>query len=347
MKSYGYSQSNADHTLFYKSSQGKISILIIYVDDMIITGDDQEEIQNLERRLSTEFEMKNLGGLKYFLGIEVARNKNSICLSQRKYILDLLAEVGMLECKPVDTPIMQNQKLIDSCDQIPTNKERYQRLVGKLIYLSHTRPDIAYAVSIVSQFMHSPSEVHMDAVMRILRYLKGTPGRGLIFQKNGNLNVTGYTDADWAGSVEDRKSTAGYFTFVGGNLISWRSKKQNVVALSSAEAEFRGMVKGICELLWVRRVLTELGFKQKGEMKLFCDNKAAIDISHNPVQHDRTKHIEVDRHFLRKNIDSKVNEIPHLRSEDQLADILTKAVSSKVFNKFIGKLGMVDMYIST
>ncbi|CAL9025926.1 unnamed protein product, partial [Prunus brigantina] len=167
-----------------------------------------------------------------------------------KYVLDLLTDTGMLDCKPAYTPIVQNHHLGEYPDQIPTNKERYQRLVGRLIYLSHTRPDIAYAVSVVSQFMHSPSEDHMNAVLRILRYLKSAPGKGLMFSKHGHLNIDGYSDADWAGNVTDRKSTSGYFTFVGGNLVTWRSKKQNVVALSSAEAEFRGMTKRICELLW-------------------------------------------------------------------------------------------------
>lgn len=134
---------------------------------------------------------------------------------------------------------------------MPTNKERYQRLVGKLIYLSHTRPNIAHAVSVVSQFMHCPSEDHMDAVIRLLRYLKSPVGKGLMFSKNNHLDIEGYIDANWAGNISDRKSTLGYFTFVGGNLVTWRSKKQKVVALSNAEAEFRGMAKGLCELLWL------------------------------------------------------------------------------------------------
>ncbi|KAM1408355.1 hypothetical protein ACFX2I_008888 [Malus domestica] len=148
--------------------------------------------------------MKELGELKYFLGIEVARSKHGIFQSQRKYVLDLLAETGMLDCKPVDTPIEQNHRLRLFPDQVPTYKEWYQRLVGRLIYLSHTRPDIAYAVSVVSQFMHSPSEAYMDVVTRILRYLKMAPRRDLVFSKNGHLNVEGYTDADWAGSITDR-----------------------------------------------------------------------------------------------------------------------------------------------
>jgi Reverse transcriptase (RNA-dependent DNA polymerase)/Integrase core domain len=346
MRSYGYTQGDSDHTLFFKRFEGKITILIIYVDDMIITGDNLEEIKGLEQKLSGDFEMKNLGGLKYFLGIEVCRNKKSIFLSQRKYILDLLTEVGMLECKPAETPCVKNIKLDENRSSKSVNKERYQRLVGKLIYLSHTRPDIAYAVSIISQFMHNPAEEHMEAVMRIIRYLKGTPGRGIKFIKQGHTEITGYTDADWAGNIVDRKSTAGYFTFVGGNLVTWRSKKQNVVALSSAEAEFRGMVKGVFELLWIKKLLTELGFKPENEMQLFCDNKAAIDISHNPVQHDRTKHIEVDRHFIKEKLDSNIISLPFVRSQEQIADILTKAVGSKEFDDALKKIGMEDIYVS-
>jgi Reverse transcriptase (RNA-dependent DNA polymerase) len=220
MKEYGYRQSDSDHTLFLKNNHGKITTLIIYVDYMVITGDDGVEIKNLKEKLSREFDIKNLGGLKYFLGIEVTRSKHEISLSQRKYILDLLVEVDMLDCKSADTPAVQNLKLGISPDQVPTDKERYQKLVGKLIYLSHIRPDIAYVVSMVSHFMHSPSEAHMEAVYRILSYLKGSPGKGIRFKKNEHLKITGYIDADWARSIIDRKSIAEYFIFVGGNLVT-------------------------------------------------------------------------------------------------------------------------------
>ena len=219
--------------------------------------------------------------------------------------------------------------------------------MGKLIYLSHTCPDVAYAVSVVSQFMHNPSEEHMNAVIRILHYLKSSPGKGLMFSKNHHLGVEGYTDADWAGSILDRKSTAGYFTFVGGNLVTWRSKKQNVVARSSAEAEFRGMAKGLCELLWLRRLLMEIGHGPNMEMNLFCDNKAAIDISQNPIQHDRTKHVEIDRHFIKQNLEEKIIRFVFIKSENQLADMLTKAVSSKNFHDSLDKLGIQDIYAPT
>lgn len=314
---------------------------------MVITGDDPGEMKALQEYLAKEFEMKDLGQLKYFLGIEVARSKQGISLSQRKYVLDLLTETGMLACKPVETPIEMNHKLGEHPDQVPTDKGRYQRLVGRLIYLSHTRPDIAYAVSVVSRFMHAPSEEHMNAVYRILRYLKTAPGRGLLFAKSNDFEIEGYTDADWAGDQTNRRSTSGYFTFVGGNLVTWRSKKQKVVARSSAEAEFRGMAHGVCELLWVKNILKDLGFKYQKPMSLHCDNKAAIEIAHNPVQHDRTKHVEVDRHFIKENLDRKIIRFPFVQSEDQLADVLTKAVSGRVFNSSIDKLGMIDIHAPT
>ena len=185
----------------------------------------------------------------------------------------------------------------------------------------------------------------MNAVMCILRYLKSAPGKGILFTKNVDCqSVDSYSDADWAGAIDDKRSTSGYFTFVGGNLVTWRSKKQNVVAPSSVEAEFRGMELGICEALWLRLLLMDLGYLPRQPIRLYCDNKAACEIAHIPVQHDRTKHVEVDRFFIQENLDEKIVELPKIRSEDQLVDILTKAVSSRVFSKFLGKLIMCDIY---
>lgn len=347
MKNFGYKQSNSDHTLFLRQRQGKITALIIYVDDMIVTGDDYEGISSLQNHLASEFEMKQLGDLKYFLGIEVARSKHGIFLSQRKYTMDLLSETGMLGCKPADTPMEQNHKYFLCSSAVSTDKGRYQRLVGRLIYLTHTRPDIAYAVNVVSQFMHDPRKPHMDAVERILRYLKSTPGKGILFSNHGHLKVEGYTDADWAGSADNRRSTSGYLTFVGGNLVTWRSKKQPVVARSSAEAEFRGMAFGLCELLWLKNLLKELGFGQNEAMKLHCDNTSAIEIAHNPVQHDRTKHVEIDRHFIKEKLEAGIITFPFVRSEHQLADVLTKAVAGSVLDDSIVKLGMCDIHAPT
>lgn len=177
-----------------------------------------------------------------------------------------------------------------------------------------------------------------------MQYLKGTPGRGILYKRNGNAIIEAYTDADYAGSVIDRRSTTGYCTFLGGNLVTWRSKKQNVVARSSAEAEFRAMAQGICELLWLKIILEDLKIKWGGPMKLYCDNKSAISIAHNPVQHDRTKHIEVDRHFIKEKLDSGLICTPYVPSQGQLADILTKGLSSPIFERIVSKLGMENTY---
>ncbi|GKB07917.1 putative RNA-directed DNA polymerase [Tanacetum coccineum] len=182
----------------------------------------------------------------------------------------------------------------------------------------------------------------MKAVMRILRYLKGTTGHGVLFKPNGHLVIQLYTDADWAGDKGNRRSTSGYFTVVGGNLVTWRSKKQKVVSLSSAEAEFQRIARGLTEVLWVRRLLTEIGYPPQEASKIMSDNKAAIQISENPVQHDRTKHVEVDRHFIKEKLEAEIITLLFVRSEDQLADILTKSVNERALHKCLDKLNFED-----
>ncbi|CAM8882627.1 unnamed protein product [Rhodiola kirilowii] len=290
---------------------------------------------------------EGLGRNEIFLGMEIARSKEGIVISQRKYILDLLKETGMSACKPTDTPVDPNQKLGNIQKGVPINKPHYQRLVGKLIYLSHTRPDIAFAVGMVSQFMHCPYEEHLEATYRILRYLKSCPGKGLLFKMANNQTIEAFTDADWAGSDVDRRPTSGYCTYVWVNLVTWRSKKQNVVERSSAEAEFRSMANGVCELLWIKRVLEELKLEVIWPMKLFCDNKAAISIAHNPVQHDRTKYIEVDRHFIKENLEAGIICIPFVSTKDQIADILTKGLFRSIFESLVNKLDMFDVHLPT
>jgi hypothetical protein len=241
LKNEGFKQGHSDHTLFVKRSlDGKLTILVVYVDDIILTGDDQVGRIHIKSKLAKEFEIKELGSLKYFLGMEFARSNKGLVVSQRKYVLDLLEETGMSECKPAATPMESDLKSWEKIEGVPVDKGRYQRLVGKLIYLAHTRPDISFAVGVVSQFMHDPCVYHLEAVMRILRYLKGTVGEGLWFRKSTSRTIEVYTDSDWAGSKE-RRSTSGYCSYVWGNLVTWRSKKQGVVARSTAEAEFRAM----------------------------------------------------------------------------------------------------------
>ncbi|KAJ9550705.1 hypothetical protein OSB04_014750 [Centaurea solstitialis] len=263
MKHLRFIQGQADHTLFYKHSvKGEITILIVYVDDIIITGSDNVEIENVKKALAQAFEIKDLGVLKYFLGMEVARSKKGISITQHKYIIDLLKETGMIGCKPISTPIDSNVKL-NAYDGELVEKGRYQRLVGRLIYLSHTRPDIAFVVSRVSQFMHAPRQPHMLVVFRILQYLKSTPGKGLFFKSENTPQVEIYTDSDWGGCPKDGRSTTGYCTFVYGNLVTWKSKKQPVVSRSTAEAELRAVAQA-ARTIDFKSELKQLGISLRG-----------------------------------------------------------------------------------
>ncbi|KAL8131529.1 hypothetical protein AgCh_007455 [Apium graveolens] len=305
----GYVQCQADNTLFVKHTANRgLTAIIVYVDDIVFTGINMEEISCLMKLFATKFEIKDLGPLKYFLGMEVARSRAGLSISQRKYVLDLLKETGMTGCKLIDTPMDPNTKL--QTTSISVDKGRYQRLVGKLLQLAHTRPDIGFPVSVVSQFMNSPTQEHMNAVYRILQYLKKDPGKGLFFRKSESQTIEVFTDADWAGSPIDIRSTSGYCSSVWGNLTTWRSKKQSVVARSSAEAELRALALGICEGIWLRRLLNELKVTIKGPISMKSDSQSAIAIAKNPVHHDRTKHVEMDRHFISEKIEGKTISQP-------------------------------------
>ena len=221
VQEFGMIRSAADHSVFYHhSSTGKCIYLIVYVDDIVITSTDQDGIQKLKQHLFSHFQTKDLGKLKYFLGIEVPQSNSRVVISQRKYTLNILTDTGMLDCKPVDTSMDPNVKLVPSQGELLRDPERYRRLVGKLNYLTITRPDISFPMSVVSQFLQSPCDSHWDAVVRILRYIKGTLGQGVLYENRGHTQVVRYSDADWAGSPTNRRSTSGYCVFIGGNLIS-------------------------------------------------------------------------------------------------------------------------------
>ncbi|GAV59353.1 LOW QUALITY PROTEIN: hypothetical protein CFOL_v3_02884, partial [Cephalotus follicularis] len=278
--------------------------------------------------------------------IEVARSNTGIFISQRKYVLDLLDETGMLDCsKPLETPMDPNQKLmIDDGDVEDPMKNL--SFVGKLNYLIVTHPYIAFPVSVVSQFLSSPRSSHWDVVIRILRYFKGSPGRGLL-HCDQHHRVEGFSDADWTGSPSDRRFTTGYCVFVGGNLVSWKSKKQSVVTRSSVESEYRAMANVTCELMWTRQLLSELGFGDPSPMQLWCDNQAAIHIGSNPVFHKRTKHIEVDYHFIREKLQQKLISTDFVKTAKQLADVFTKSLGNGRIKTICNKLGIYGMYAPT
>ncbi|KAF5811547.1 putative RNA-directed DNA polymerase [Helianthus annuus] len=275
----GFVQSKCDMSMFIKNVNDVFIVLLVYVDDIVVTGNSVAEIEKVKQNLKTKFLIKDLGMLQYFLGIEVLTCTAGICLSQRKYCTDLLAEYGMLGCKPVSVPIDQNHvvnNVLSSNTGPLTNIIGYQQLVGKLIYLSHTRPDISYAVHVLSQFMHSPTDGHLKLAFHLLRCLKSAPGKGLLFSKGEPFELKAFADSDWAKCLVSRKFVTGFCVFLGNNLVSWKSKKQTTVSRSSAEAEYRAMCATACEIVWLKNLLSELLVDVKLPISVYCDNKAAI-----------------------------------------------------------------------
>uniref|UniRef100_A0A2N9HJ90 Integrase catalytic domain-containing protein n=1 Tax=Fagus sylvatica TaxID=28930 RepID=A0A2N9HJ90_FAGSY len=319
---HGFSASSYDSALFFRRSDHGITLLLLYVDDMIITGDDVQGIQDLKHFLGQHFEMKDLGPLSYFLGLEVSSSSDGYYLTQAKYTSDLISRAGITDSKIVDTPIEYNNRLNTHDGEPLPDATLYRQLVGSLVYLTVTRPDISYAVHIVSQFMAAPRSLHYAAVLRILRLILMPTGQGI---------------------PTDRRSTTGYCFLLGDSLISWRSKKQSVVARSSTEAEYRALADTTAELLWLRWLLQDLGIDCSTAVPIHCDNRSAIQIAHNDVFHERTKHIEIDCHFIRHHLLQGTLQLRSVSSQDQLADIFTKPMPPGRFRDFISNLKLVSL----
>ena len=232
LTTHGFQKSQLDHSLFLRFTGSITTILLVYVDDIILTGNSSSEIQEIITILDQTFKIKDLGNLKYFLGLEVARSSNGIHLSQRKYTLDILSDSGMLGCRPNTTPMDYSTKLHTTAGTPLSDAESssYRRLVGRLIYLTNTRPDIMYAVQQLSQYMSSPTNMHLQAAYRVLRYLKSTPGSGVFFSATSIPQLRAFSDSDWAGCQDSRRSITGFVVYFGSSLVSWQSKKQNTVS---------------------------------------------------------------------------------------------------------------------
>ncbi|GKV02438.1 hypothetical protein SLEP1_g14874 [Rubroshorea leprosula] len=341
--SCGFVQAKSDWSLFVFRKGDLMAYLLLYVDDIILTASSSSLLAKIISLLQSEFWMTDLGSLNYFLGISAHFNATGLFLSQFKYVADLLAKSGMRDCKPASTPLSPKMKLMVDDGALYHDPSLYRSLVGALHYLTFTRPDIAFAVGQVCQFMHKPTTSHFQAVKRILRYLKGTMDYGLQLYHHSLLSLHMFTDADWAGCVDTRRSVSGYCLFLGNSLISWSSKKQHTVARSSAEAEYRALANAAAEVLWVRQLLFELYTFLPTAPVLFCDNLSAIYLSLNPIQHQRTKHIEIDIHFVREKIASGILSIRHVSSYFQRADVLTKALSMPLFHTQRANLNVICM----
>lgn len=290
--------------------------------------------------LSREFKMTDLGALNQFLGINVTRNSQGLFLSQTQYALDILGRASMTGCNPAATPVDTSSKLSATDGPLIAEPSLYRSLAGALQYLTITRPDITYAVQQVCLFMHQPREPHFHFLKRVLRYVKGTIDHGLHLGVSKSHTLTAYSDADWAGCPDSRRSTSGYCVFLGDNLVSWSSKRQPTVSRSSAEAEYRGVANAVAETSWLRNLLLELHVHIRHATLVYCDNVSAVYLSGNPIQHQRTKHVELDIHFVREQVQIGTVRVLHVPSEFQYADIFTKGLPRQLFTRFRSSLSI-------
>lgn len=315
-------------------TSSNFTLVLVYVDDIIITGTSKAFIQQLIIKLNLSFSLKDLGQLDYFLGIQVNHLPNgSLLLSQTKYLKDLLVKANMASTKSINSPMASSTKLSKVGSTSVTNPTQFRSIVGALQYATITRPEISFAVNKVCQFLSNPLEDHWKAVKRILKYLQGTLNHGLLLEPASStapITITGFCDADWTSDPDDRRSTSGACIFFGPNLVSWWAKKQTLVARSSAEAEYKSLANATVEIRWLQSLLTELKIPYQVP-RILCDNLSAIVLSHNHVLHSRTKHMELDIFFVREKVLNKSLTVSHVPGQDQWADILTKPLPTARF----------------
>ncbi|KAL2228641.1 UNVERIFIED_CONTAM: Retrovirus-related Pol polyprotein from transposon RE2 [Sesamum indicum] len=343
LKDFGFRQSGHDHCLFTKGTHDDFLALLVYVDDMLVMASSLASIESVKQYLHSLFTIKDLGDARYFLGLEIGRNSDGIFVAQSKYIQDIVRDTGLTSAKSVSTPLPLGLKLSADAGALFPDPDRFRRLVGRLLYLGFTRPDISYSVQQLSQYLSHPCDRHWKAALHVVRYLKGAPSKGLFLPSNSSLELMGYCDADWASCPDSRRSLTGFCVFFGDALISWKTKKQSTVSRSTAEAEYRSMATLVCELRWLSFLLSDFGISISLPIRLYCDNQAALHIMANPVFHERTKHIEIDCHVVRNAYTEGFIAPSHVRSSLQLADLFTKVLGVKTFAHLVGKLGLVAL----
>lgn len=346
---HGFHQSKSDYYIFTKGKGDSFVALLVYVDDIILTGSSSIEINSVKEALKSHFMLKDLGSARYFLGLELSRSKQGLSLTHMKYCLQILEDTSFLNCKPVVVHMDPNLKLSKDIGPYLSDEEAttYRRLIGRLLYLQISRSNISFAVHKLSQFPQKPSEDHLNAAHQLLRYLKRAPGRGVLLKPTENFQLRAFVDADWGACLDTRRSVTSFCIFLGESLISWKSKKQPMVSRSSAEVEYRTFAAVTSELFWIDHLLHDLQIKILQPTVVYCDNQAAITIASNPFFHERTKHIEIDCHFVRDKIIEGFIKLLPVRSSLQLADVFTKSIASTSLQIIMDKLRMSNIHSST
>lgn len=345
LESLGFNRCPYEHAVYTKGIGDEKLIIGVYVDDLLVTGTSAAVIEDFKKQMGERFEMSNMGQLSYYLGIEVAQGSGFIELKQTAYAKKILEKAGMVDCNPTKFPMDPKECITKNEDGKMVDATQFKSMIGGLRYLVHTRPDIAYSVGMVSRFMERPTTLHLNAAKRILRYVKGTLEYGLVYtRKSGNNLLTGYSDSDMGGSIDDRKSTGGMVFYMNENLITWVSQKQRCVALSTCEAEFMAATAAACQAVWLRKLLGQLTGNYVGSVVLYIDNRSAIDLAKNPVFHGRSKHIDIRYHFVRECVERGEIVIKHVVTDSQRADIMTKALNTVKFESMRKLLGVKDLH---
>jgi hypothetical protein len=336
-----FTRGSIDKTLFFKRNKADVILVQIYVDDIIFGSTDEKLCKWFSNLMSKQYQMSMMGELTYFLGLQVHQKPDGIFINQGKYVNDLLTKYSLKDCSIMKTPMSTADKLDKDQSGKSVCQTTYRGMIGSLLYLTASRPDIMFSTCLCARYQSEPKESHLKAVKRIFRYLKGTPNLGLWYPKDSGFDLIGYTDADYAGCKLDRKSTSGGCQLLGGKLVSWSSKKQNSVATSTAEAEYVAAGSCCAQLLWMQHQLADYDLVFT-KTPIMCDNQSAIAITENPVFHSRTKHIEIRHHFIRDCAEKGKVILKYVPTNDQLADIFTKPLNEDRFLYLLGQLGMLN-----
>ncbi|GJZ86559.1 retrovirus-related pol polyprotein from transposon TNT 1-94 [Tanacetum coccineum] len=337
--SQDFSKGSVDPTLFIRRDGKELLLVQIYVDDIIFVASTPELCDLFSKIMCSKFKMSMMGKISFFLGLQISQSPRGIFINQSKYALESLKKYGFDSCDPVDTPMVEKSKLDEDKEGKAVDPSHYCGMIGTLLYLTASRPDLQFAICMCARYQARPTEKHLNAVKRIFRYLKGTVHRGLWYPKDSSIALTAFADADHAGCQDTRRSTSGSMQLLGDRLVSWSSKRQKSAAISSTEAEYIALSGYCAQILWMRSQLTDYGFGFN-KIPMYYDNKSAIALCCNNVQHSRSKHIDIIFHFIKEHVENGVIELYFVNTEYQLADIFTKALGRNRIEFLINKLGM-------
>ncbi|GJS56672.1 putative ribonuclease H-like domain-containing protein [Tanacetum coccineum] len=337
----GYRRGTIDKTLFLKKDKHDIILVQVYVDDIIFGSTKKSWCDEFEALMKSRFQMSSMGELTFFLGLQVKQKPDGIFISQDKYVAKILKKFDFASVKTASTPIETQKPLVKDEEASDVDVHLYRSMIGSLMYVTASRPDIMFAVYASPRFMSLQSLSHLSAVKRIFRYLKGKPKLGLWYPKVSSFDLESYSDSDYAGANLDRKSTTGGCQFLGRRLISWQCKKQTIVATSTTEAEYVAAASCCGQVLWIQNQMLDYGFNFMNT-KIYIDNESTICIVKNPVYHSKTKHIAIRHHFIRDAYEKKLIQVLKIHTDDNVADLLTKAFDVSRFQFLVVTIGMIN-----